>query len=194
MPVPPKFRKPQAAAPKKPAGASRWAGVEAGKSNDPMPHPGMYRFRVLEAVEGYNPGTGSASQKIKLEIVTIYEQASEIHTVGEVVSAIYMGTPAGMGETINMIMAAAGFDDFAAYKAYDNDGSGQATAAALGNANEFSEAGFTIVGRLFDCQVSRGKDVPPRAPETVSTDFYRKYNSAPVAEDEQDQTPGTWLA
>lgn len=186
MPLPPKFRKPATAAAAKAAPKSRWAGVKA-RSQDPMPHPGMYRFRVLEAVEGYNPGTGNQSEKFKLEIVTIYEQAQEIHSAGEVVGAIFMGTPAGMGEAKTMILNAAGFEDEASFDAYDNDGSGEAIAAALGNANAFSENGFTIIGRLFDCQVMRGKDTPDK------TDFYRVYHAAPVGEDEQDQTPATWL-
>jgi hypothetical protein len=159
---------------------SRYAGIQAAQPRDPMPHAGAYRFKVLECSEGNNPGKGTDSFKAKLEIVAIYDDVSE-HRVGQTVAFIQLlsgkGGPAGLARTKAFVMGAAGYDDEAEYDAFDPDG--EFIDACTGAQNQYATDGYTIVGRLVDCQVLRGNATAD------GTDYYRDFAWCPVPEAEQ---------
>lgn len=182
-----KFKSPGTAAkapPKK--AASRYAGVSASAPRDPMPHVGEYRFRVVACDEGHNPGKGRDSFKAKLEIVELDKRAAENHAVGDVVVMLQFvsgnGAQAGLGRVKSFIMAAGGFETEEEYDAFDPDG--LFIEACTGAANEYSERGETVVGRLVDCKVTRGNDCKDK--DGVPTgDYYRDFAWAIVPEEEQ---------
>lgn len=160
---------------------SRYAGIQAAQPRDPMPHAGAYRFRVLECSEGTNPGKGTDSFKAKLEVVTIYDPTNHAHKVGDKVAFIQLvsgkGGPAGLARAKAFVMAAAGFEDEAAYDEFDPDG--EFIDAQVGASNKFSEQGMSIVGALLDCEVLRGNATPD------GTDYYRDFAWGVVPEAEQ---------
>lgn len=183
-----RFQRPAAkAAPTKKK--SRYAGVTAAGARDPMPHAGEYIFRVLDAQEGSNPGTGTDSFKATLEVV---ESSSENHDVGDTVAFIQLisgkGGPAGLSRTKAFIMAATGIEDEEAYDSLDPDG--LFIEACTGASNAFSEAfaeltgGNPIVGRLVRCKVLRGR---PTAKDP--SDYYRDFAWG-LLEDEHQDIPG----
>ena len=177
--APGKFNRPAAGAtPAKKK--SRYAGIQAAQPRDPMPHVGVYRFRVLACEEGHNPGKGHDSFKIKLEIVDL-EPTNTHHKVGQSVSAIFLvsgpGGQAGLARTKAFVMAAAGFENEAEYDAFDPDG--EFIDACAGAQNEYAARGDTILGRLVDCEVIRGNDIPG------GTDYYRDFAWGVVPDAEQ---------
>jgi hypothetical protein len=150
-----------------------------------MPHafPGVYRFRVDGCEEGHNPGKGTQSYKIALTIVGMADregnelQSNSFHHVGDTVNAIFMlTTAAGLSRVKSFVVASSGFVDEEQYDAVDPDG--EFIEATVGAKNDFSEKGFTIVGRLVDCEVTRGNATP-------EGDYYREYAWGVVAEEEQ---------
>lgn len=152
-----KFNRPAPAAPKSPAKKSRYAGIEAAQPRDPMPTVGLYRFRVLDCVEGVNPGKGTESFKIFIEVVE--SEGAEALEAGRQATIVFLvtgkGGPSGLARTKSFIMAAAGFEDEDEYNQFDPDG--LFIEACTGKVNDFSS--LTIKGRLLDCQVSRGNPV-----------------------------------
>jgi hypothetical protein len=164
-----KFQRPVAgAAPQKKK--SRYAGIQAAQPKDPMPHAGEYRFKVLGCEEGHNPGKGTDSFKAKLEIVAL-DDGNTHHRVGDTVVFIQLLTgkagPAGLARTKSFVMAAAGFDDEAAYDAFDPDG--EFIDAQTGAQNEYAARGELIAGSLVDCKVIRGNPTPD------GVDYYREF-------------------
>ncbi len=156
---------------------SRYAGIEASAPRDPMPTAGDYRFRVTECVEGHNPGTGTDSFKVKLEVVE--SDGSDANSEGENVLALFLvsgkGGQAGLSRVKSFVMAAAGYDDEEAFNEFDPEG--EFIDSCTGAQNEFSDMGG-VAGRLVDCRVTRGNATP-------TGDYYREYSWAPVGDDEQ---------
>lgn len=177
-----KFNRPATTA-SAPAGAkkkSRYAGIAAAQPRDPMPHVGVYRFRVLECVEGCNPGTNVESFKTTLEIVDL-EEPNEHHKRGQRVTMVQLisgpSSVFGLPRTKSFVMAAAGYADEGEYDAFDPDGG--FIDSCVGASNEYAKRGDTIVGRLVDCLVSRGNATP------AGDDYYREFTWQPVDDAEQ---------
>ncbi len=167
-----------------PARVSRWAGVTSAEPRDPMPRVGVYRFRVLSCEQGFNPGKGTESFKCHLQVVGAMDGSEDPAGHECVIVELLSGKAmqSGMARTKAFIVAASGYEDDASYDAFSSDGGH--IDAVLGAANGYSSQ--TIVGRLVDCRVSRGKPVNPADP---GGDYYRTYEWCPVPEAEQDQTP-----
>jgi hypothetical protein len=140
---------------------SRYAGI-VETNRDPMPDVGTYRFRLVSCEEATNPGT--MKESIKIHVVPVTKVGSE-YEEGAQMLCLFMRTTAG-------------FDSAEEYDAFDPDG--EFIDSCMGVANEYSEAGATVVGRLVDCVVTRGKD-------TGNGDWYRQYQWSVTPEDEQDQ-------
>jgi len=166
-----------------PARKSRYAGVKASVPRTGMPAPGVYRFRVLSCEEGHNPGKGTDSFKADLEIVGIAE-GGDGHAIGDVVTFVQLlsgrAGPAGLGRTKALVLAAAGYDDEAAFD--DFAGEGEFIDAVVGHRNRYSEAGLTIVGRTVDCEVTRGRDIVNPTTQAPTGDYYREFAWAPDGE------------
>jgi hypothetical protein len=165
---------------------SRYAGIKAAAPKDPIPHVGLYRLRVIEKEQGHNAGKGTDSYKTKFEIVELHdEDAAKHHNVGDVVIVFQLisgkAAVAGLPRVKSQVMAEAGYEDEDEYDAFDPDG--LFIDATTGATNEYSEAGLTTIGRLVDCQVTRGNATPD------GHDYYREYAWGVVPEEEQDTTP-----
>jgi hypothetical protein len=163
-----------------PKRASRYAGISAAVPRDPMPTVGVYRFRFLGLTEGVNPGTGTESSKATFEVVGADgDGASE---VGSTVVAINLltgkGGPSGLARVKAMVMAIAGYDDEDAYNEMDPDGS--FIDACHGYENARAEDAAAMIGRLVDCEVTRGNPTPD------GNDYYRQFAWGAVADEEQD--------
>lgn len=178
-----KFNRPKPTAGKGAAPAkrkSKYAGISAAVPRDPMPVVGQYRFRTLECNEGFNPGTGTESFKTQLEIVEIFK-GGDGHEVGDTVCVIHLisgkAGPSGLARVKAQVMASAGFEDEESYDEYDPDG--EYIDAQTGADNDMSDKPG-IVGRLVDCDVTRGNPVGDTG------DYYREYAWAPVSDDEQE--------
>lgn len=175
--------KPGAKAPAKPAAkaplkkkASKYAGNKIATPRDPMPMPGAYRFEVLKCEETVNPGTGNESFKAHLKVLAL---DNEDHKEGDTVVAIFSTkAKAGLSRIKSLVMFASGYEDESEFDAFDPDG--EFIEACAEYANSYSEAGLTIVGRIVDCEVRKGKATPE------GDDFYREYDWAVVPEDEQE--------
>jgi hypothetical protein len=176
-----KFAKPAAGARPPAKKQSRYKGITAATPRDPMPHVGEYRLRVLEVAEGHNPGTGSDSYKVQFAIVAMNED-NDKHAIDDVVSMIQLvsgkAAQSGLSRTKAFVIAAAGFESEEDYDAFDPDGA--FIDATTGVQNEYSERGDTLIGRLVDCQVTRGNTTKDGA------DYYREYAWAAVDEQEQE--------
>lgn len=177
-----KFKKPvppPAAATKR---QSRWADVKAAAPKIRMPNVGIYRFRVAACYETAHPKSGRLSVKTYLDIVEIYE-GGEGHAVDERVFCLQFtsgdGMASGLGKVKAFVMNALGYDDEDAYD--EHDPKGELLDAVLDSelANERREEADTLIGRLVDAQVARGNDTAD------GKDWYREYEWAPVAEEEQ---------
>jgi hypothetical protein len=176
-----KFSKPTPGARPTVKKKSRYAGI-VERDRDPMPDVGGYRFRIVGAEEATNPGTMKESIKIHVRPV---ELVGNEYQDGAQMLCLFMRTTAGLAELKRCIRFAAGFEEVEAYDAFDPEG--EFIDACMGVVNEYSEAGATVIGRLVDCNVSRGKD-------TGNGDWYRQYQWAVVPEAEQDQTATCNLA
>ena len=152
-----KFTKPAAktATPKKKV--SRYAGIKASAPRDPMPVVGTYRFKWVSCEEGFNPGKGSSSFKVHLEIVSI-DAGGEDHQVGQTVFFVQ--------------------DEFDAFAGEE----GEFLEAVTGEANEYSTDGQPLIGRLVDCQVTRGN-------ARDDGDYYREFAWAVVADEDGQEVP-----
>jgi hypothetical protein len=182
-----KFQKPAAKSANGAAAAgggrpkSRWAGMRSAKPRDPMPHVGIYRLRITEIEKRYgNAGNGNRESVVTaFAIVDLDEKGSEAHAAGDVVKMINLYTSAGMAEFQAFVNAAGGFESDDDYVAALGDDGGF-VAGILGEGSGPAQA--TLVGRLVDVEVGRGKD-------DGKGDYYRRYAFAVVGEDEQDETP-----
>lgn len=160
---------------------SRWAGVQSAEPRLPMVGEGVYRLRVASCEQGFNPGTGTESFKANLEVVDAADGSANAPGDNVMVIELLSGKAmqSGMARTKAFIVAASGYDGDAEYDAFSPDGGH--IDAVLGIANSY--ASQTIVGRLVDCRVSRGKPVKADAP---NGDYYRIYEWAPVEEAKQE--------
>lgn len=163
---------------------SKYSGIEAATPRDPMPHVGDYCFRVVDCVEGMNPGTGSESFKISVEVVAVNDD-NEFHKVGDSCVVVFLtsgkGGPSGLSRVKSFTMAAAGYESEDDYDAFDPDGLFIETIVGS-STTEYAQAGMGIAGRLVYCTVTRGKTIPE------STDYYREYAWFVVPESDQDTT------
>lgn len=146
---------------------------------------GEYRVRILELLEGVNPGKGNRmSTKVGCEVVDVYDNSDGTpnleHKIGDSVKQVHLHTTAGLSELKRQVFAAAGYETEEEFDAFESGGNeGALIDASLGRDNAFYQAGFSIVGRLVDVRVMKGND-------TGGGDYYRKYQWAVVAEAEQD--------
>lgn len=178
---------------------SKYGGIACADTRDPMLGIGTYRVRVVSCTEGYNPGKRRESYKVGVQVV---EAAPDAQTpVGAAATIVHFMTPAGLGELKRWAMHAAGFgptlDDYAdatAAKTKLRDGeaafdeldarcgySGAVLEKAAGKANNAP----SLIGRLVDVIVSRGKDVPNPQSGAPTGDFFRVYTWGVVDESEQ---------
>lgn len=170
---------------------SKYGGVKAAEPRDPVPFPGIYRFRVVSVEEGHNRGRGTDSFKVSLEICqTLGDEV--LDKPGDTVSAFWLTSgpagPSGLSRVKSFVMAAAGYDDESEYDAFDPDG--EFIDACAGQRNEYADAGLTIVGRYVDCEVTRGNPVVDRDTKEVKIgrdgkpDFYREFAWSPCTDDQ----------
>jgi hypothetical protein len=177
--------------PKKPAKPpvkrkSMYEGVESAEPKDPMPHAGLYRFRVLNVEAGYNQGKNTTSHKVTLEIVAGLggeELDSAEHSVGDTVLIPWVvdgakSAPYNRQRVKAFTMNAAGYETDAEYNEFDP--AGEFIDSTAGVSNDYSEAELTIIGRLVDCQVMRGK------PTADGKDYFREYAWFVVPDEDQD--------
>jgi hypothetical protein len=171
-------RQAPAAAPRQ----SRWAGVSSSEGQNPMLEVGTYRVRITSCEQGHNPGKGTDSVKVGLEVVSAADGSGseEGHSFAYVELISGKGMQAGMSRTKAFIVAASGFEDDASFDVFCPTGG--FIDACLGVANEW--AAYTIVGRLVDVMVQRGQDNPKKP-----GDWFRIYHWAVVADEDQDQVP-----
>lgn len=169
-----------AAAARAPVG-SRYAGISAEQPRDPMPTEGIYRFRVTRCEESMHPQKRTESFKLYLEVVDIAE-GGEGFAVGDIAFVVQRisgeGSLQGLGRVKAFAVAAAGYETEAEYDAMDPEG--LLIAATVGHRNAFSEKKLTLIGRLVDCQVRKGK-------VREDGEYYREYTWAPVPDAEQDK-------
>ncbi len=137
---------------------------------DAAPEP--YRMRVVDVEEcrAQKPG---GRDSIKAYVTTPNSSSEDDKRV-----VLFMRTPAGESDFKSFVVAAAGY---AGKDEYDDfDPGGFFFEAALGDANEYSAADLTIVGRLIDIKVVAGKD-------DGQGSYYRNYRFTPVDDADQDQ-------
>lgn len=161
---------------------SRWGAGRPKDQREPIVHVGVYRMRVEAMLDQRNPGTGKESVKVQCSVIGLDETGALHHKADDTVAMLFMKTPAGIDELKRFCCAAAGYDDFDAYEAgCDPELSFPLLDASLGLRTELPE-GWTLIGRLFDVAVTRGKD-------REDGDYYRNFTFAAVADEEQDVTP-----
>lgn len=157
---------PKAARPAKKV--SRYAGISAAQPREPFPMPGEYLFKVIGMVEGHNPGKGTDSVKVKLEVIE--SEGEEANKVGATVAMVEVVTGGGAAQALSrvkaFVMACAGFEGEDEYDAFDPDG--EFIEACLGASNEYAADERLAVGRLVAAQVTRGRS-------RDDGDFYRNY-------------------
>jgi hypothetical protein len=180
-------KKPAAGAAKKKAKPKGMGGLEAPRN--PMPKPGLSRFRLLEVEEGFNEGTNRSS--LKLKVVALDLEGSP-HSAGDEFTLVFMRTAPGERDYKQAIAGFAGYDDIDEYATFDEHG--ELFTAAIGEDNDYSEEAAQLIGRVCDAFVSKGGPVkdkdtgePKIDPETGEPDFFRKYKWTPVADDDDDQ-------
>lgn len=174
---------------------SRYAGITCADTRDPMIGCGIYRVKIVAATEGRNPGTGRESFKTTIQVVAAGDDAETAEgTACTMVSLI--DKPPALAELKRMAMHAAGFGpsleelhaDPAAAKrallegeaAYDaaEPYPGAVLEATAGHSN----GAPSLVGRLVDVVVSRGKDVLDPKTKEPTGDYYRVYRWGRVDE------------
>jgi hypothetical protein len=170
----------------KPAAAgapkSRWGAGRPKDAKNEMPFEGAYRFRVVSLEDRRHPKSGRESVITTLEIMGLDERAALHHKQGDFVIMLNFKTSAGIDELKRFCIAAAGYDDPDAYgEGCDPEFEFALLDASLGLHTALPE-GWTLVGRVVDALVERGKD-------TEDGGFFRRYTFAAVADEEQDVTP-----
>jgi hypothetical protein len=161
---------------------SKYAGIAAASTREPMPTAGVYRFEIVEVRDNPAPAPGrNDTFKTKLRILSI-GSGGEGHKVGDVVAMIQLtsgsGAQSGLSRVKSFFIAAAGFESEEDYDAFDPEG--LFIGHCCGEANGFPQAELTVVGRYVDCRVERGKPTK-KDPE----DYYREYSWFAVADEEQ---------
>lgn len=185
-----KFTKPVAgAAAKPPVRKSRYAGIELKDDRDPMLDVGEHRVRIRLCEETQNPGT--LKESVKVRIVPVSLVGNEYVEDEKQRLMLFMRTTAGLAEFKRCVAKSAGFEDYPEYDAFDPPETGWFLEACLGNtceeARAFSDAGLSIIGRLVDVTVRRGKDAIDPKSKQPTGDWYRQYTFDVVPDEEQDQ-------
>jgi hypothetical protein len=169
-----------------PERVSKYADAgEPGDMRDPLPVPGDYRVRVLECEDNPSPKNKSISWfKAKLEILALEgPEAEQAHRIGDVVGFLQQtagnGADQGVPRVVAFVRNAAGYETYEEYKAFDPKGYFVDTVGGI--ASEYSERGETIVGRIVDTRVTRGR------PTKDGNDYYREHAWSVVSDDEQDE-------
>lgn len=161
---------------------SRYAGISSNNGRDGMPEVGSYLFRVLSTAPGHNPGKGTDSYKIALEVV---DCEGSPHKPGDHKSVIFLTSgkagPSGLSRVKAFVVAATGCESDDAYNELDPEGYG--IEATEGNANDYAalfESGNPVAGRLVECEVTRGND-------DGKGSYYREYQWTPVSDEFEGQ-------
>lgn len=192
--------KTQTSAPVAPA-RSKYAGISSADTRDPMADIGTYRAKVASCTEGYNPGKRRESYKVTLQILEASPDARTLK--GSTCTMVCMYTNAGLAELKRFAVHSAGFgptldergaldsaalkksllDAEAQYNALDVSfgGEGLIIEASAGHAN----GAPSLVGRIVDVVVSRGKEVINAQTQQATGDFYRQYTWGVVPDAEQ---------
>jgi hypothetical protein len=183
LPAKNKFNKPADAAkgkaktpPAKKKKSSRFAGEDPA-DRPPMLEEGDSRVRLVAIEEGHNPGTGNDSFKVRFQPVD-FDGSPHSSADGEH-SAVYMDTGRGRKEFKEAIRAFAGYDDEAEYDAFDPES--EFFEAVLGQDNDFTAEAEQMIGRVADVRVTKG------GATRDGLDWYRRYQWAAVADDDDDQ-------
>lgn len=158
------------AAPKK---QSKYAGIKAAATRDPMPPEGKYIFAIDSLTESRNRKNGNESVKVAVRAAW----SSDERLVGNSYTLVFLtnGTAGemGLGRLKAMIIAGAGFHDEESYDAFDPYG--EFIAACTGEVNErANDENLVTGGRLIYCDVARGN------PTKDGRDYYREYAWSPV--------------
>jgi hypothetical protein len=166
-----------------------------------MAEIGTYRMRVIACAEGHNPGKRRDSYKVTLHVEDAAEGSTT--TVGTVCTMVSLHTNAGLSELKRFAFHAAGFGPTLDQRQSDPTAAKRLAVEGEAKYNELEEASFgyqgaileasaghangapSIVGRLVDVSVSRGKDVVNQQTGQPTGDYYRSYVWGVVPEDEQ---------
>jgi len=188
-------------APARAPGRSAYAGVSGADQRDPMAELGTYRMRVIACAEGHNPGTRRDSYKVTLRV----EDAAEgsLTPVGTVCTTVALFTSAGLSELKRFAFHAAGFGPTLEQRQSEPTVAKRLAAEGEAKYNELEESNFgyqgaileasaghangapSLVGRLVDVCVTRGKDVINKQTGAPTGDYYRNYTWGVVPEEEQ---------
>lgn len=177
------------AAPSAPA-RSKYAGIQAGGSRDPMLDVGRYRVRITACTEGVNPGTRRESYKVQLQVLEAAEGSAT--SKGAVCTAVHLFTAPGLAELKRMAVSAAGYgptieereaDPGAARTAaiegersYDALDESHGYQGAILEASAGHPSGApSLVGQSVDVIVTKGKNVVNPQSGAPTGDFYRHY-------------------
>ena len=188
------------AAPAAPA-RSKYGGITASDTRDPMLGLGSYRVVIAACAEGYNPGKRRETYKVTVVVRDASEGADT--PIGTSCTVVHFMTPAGLGELKRLAMAAAGYGPTLADRALgkinlkeamkDAEEKFDSVDESFGYQGAILEASAgkangapTLVGRVVDVTVTRGKDVPNPQTGAPTGDFFRLYVWGTVPDDEQD--------
>jgi hypothetical protein len=175
----------------RPAKKSRYKGIKSAQPKPPIPHAGDYRFQILQCEEGFNDGEQTHSYKITVGFVEVRQGP---HKVGEVatIPLVVEGSKAAAKNLQRLkaiFVAASGFESDEQYDAFDP--SGHLFDVCAGTAeSDNTMVCYTVVGRLFDCRISRGNDVKNKETGIPTGDYYREYAPSVVSEEEQANQGG----
>lgn len=172
----------KAKAPAKPG--SMWAGLEDPNSRDPIIGQGHYFVEVLGAEVKVHPVNGTRTFKGSVKVLGCDGKCEDAEGDERCVIEMLDGkaAPFGRPRAGAFMAAAAGFDSVAAMSEFSPDGA--FSDALLGESNQFSEAGATIVGRRMYVKVNRGNNVLSEDGQ-LTGDYYRECSYTHAEEDEQ---------
>lgn len=180
---------------------SKYGGIVGANTRDPMLELGTYRVRVIACEEGCNRGKNNReSYKVSLQVLKASPEAQT--PAGAIVSMIALMTPAGMSELKRFAFHAAGFgptlEQRSSPDAKELTTQGEAKYDAIDEGYGYqgvileASAGHTtpkptpsLVGRVVDVIVQRGKDVPNPQTGAPTGDYFRNYVWGAVPDAEQ---------
>lgn len=184
------------AAPPAPPARSRWAGVQCAKDRDPKFNPGHYVVRVLSNEITIKPDhTRAETFHGKCEIVWAAE-GSEDHVGDQRVFWQPLSTSYAFERVKSYVVAAAGYDE-PSYDAFDPEGGFLDSVCGTVNpaSQPYIDAGMTVVGRLVEVRVTRGREMLDPQTQQPTGDHWREHKWSPTPEEQQDTTPmPAWAA